>query len=48
VIGFFEQVHVQRIPELEVRRFDPDLRSFFNVNTPEAVQQASIWLSERE
>ena len=32
-MGFFDDVRVLRIPEDEVRRFDPDLLTFFNINT---------------
>lgn len=35
ITGFFDDVRVQRIPEDEVRRLDPELLSFFNANTPE-------------
>lgn len=34
VICFFPEVHVRGVPPDELRRFDPDLLSFFNVNTP--------------
>ena len=40
VIGFFPQVKVHAVPEEIVRAYDPDLLSFFNVNTPEALEQA--------
>lgn len=32
---FFQKVRVKKIPEPELRQNDPDLTSFFNVNTPE-------------
>ena len=35
ISGFFDQVRVRYVAEDEVRRFDPDLHSFFNVNSPE-------------
>lgn len=35
VIGFYGHVRVRFVEEEEVRRFDPALRSFINVNTPE-------------
>lgn len=35
IIGFFSEVHVQKIPEATIRQFDPQLLSFFNANTPE-------------
>jgi len=34
VSGFFDQVKVCYVEEDEIRRFDPALRSFINVNTP--------------
>jgi molybdopterin-guanine dinucleotide biosynthesis protein A len=40
VIGFFPAVRVREVGEAEVRRFDPDLASFFNANTPEAAALA--------
>lgn len=48
VIGFFSDVSVQAIPEDLVRGFDPELRSFFNANTPEAAEQARQWLDNAE
>jgi molybdopterin-guanine dinucleotide biosynthesis protein A len=43
VIGFFPDVRVRRLPEEVVRRYDPELLSFFNANTPEAY----TWALER-
>lgn len=43
VIGFFSEVRVRRIPEAEVRQFDPHLLSFFNANTPDEYD----WVRER-
>lgn len=40
VIGFFEQVSVQTIGEDECRTWDPELRSFLNLNTPESLAAA--------
>ncbi|MCX7669591.1 MAG: molybdenum cofactor guanylyltransferase [Anaerolineae bacterium] len=34
VICFFDAVRVRAVPPEELRRFDPDLLSFFNINTP--------------
>jgi molybdopterin-guanine dinucleotide biosynthesis protein A len=34
-IRFFSEVSVRHVKESEVRRFDPELNSFFNVNRPE-------------
>jgi molybdopterin-guanine dinucleotide biosynthesis protein A len=40
VIGFFDDVIVRPIPEAIVRTYDPELHSFFNANTPEALATA--------
>jgi molybdopterin-guanine dinucleotide biosynthesis protein A len=40
MISFLADVCVRIVSTDEVRRFDPDLRSFFNVNTPEDWQEA--------
>lgn len=48
VIGFFEDVRVRTIDVEEVRRWDPELRSFFNANTPEALASASKILAVME
>ncbi len=40
VIGFFDEVRVTPIDVAQIARFDPDLRSFFNANTPEALAEA--------
>ncbi len=40
VIGFYGKVRVRFVEEDEVRRFDPDLRSFININTPEELSVA--------
>jgi molybdopterin-guanine dinucleotide biosynthesis protein A len=42
VVGFFEDVRVRTIDVADVVRWDPDLRSFFNANTPEALRAAQI------
>jgi molybdopterin-guanine dinucleotide biosynthesis protein A len=41
VVGFFEDVRVRTLDVAEVVRLDPDLRSFFNANTPEALLAAA-------
>jgi molybdopterin-guanine dinucleotide biosynthesis protein A len=46
VIGFFDTVEVRPITEDQVLVHDPSLRSFFNANSPEAVDQARQWLNE--
>ena len=40
IVGFFPQVRVRPLPEEWLRQHDPDLRSFFNVNTPERLNEA--------
>lgn len=40
VIGFHDDVRVRYIDEAEYQPFDPRGRSFFNVNTPEDLEQA--------
>lgn len=35
ITGFFEEVRVRTVPAEELRRFDPELISFLNANTPE-------------
>ena len=38
--GFFNQVRVCYVDEEVIRQFDPDLRSFMNVNTPDDLETA--------
>ncbi len=40
ISGFFDAVEVRFVPEAEVRQFDPDLLSFFNINRPEDLARA--------
>ena len=40
MISYFKDVRVREVPEDDIRRFDPELRSFFNVNTPEDLELA--------
>src|SRR5829696_3071815 len=37
VVGFFDDVRVRTLDVAEITRWDPDLWSFFNANTPEAM-----------
>ena len=39
VFRFFNEVSVRYVDEDEVRMFDPDLRSFLNINSPEALNE---------
>jgi len=43
VFSFYSQVQVREISEDEIVRFDPQGLSFFNVNTPEELQEAE-WM----
>ncbi|HHS96775.1 MAG TPA: molybdenum cofactor guanylyltransferase [Chloroflexi bacterium] len=48
VISFFEQVRVRYVSPEEVRRLDPDLRSFYNVNTLEEwLRVQAGWAAKR-
>ena len=47
IVGFFPRVRVRPFPEAAVRAVDPDLRSFFNVNTPERLAEARAILAAR-
>ena len=40
IVGFFPRVRVRAFPVEEVRRHAPELRSFFNANTPERLAEA--------
>ena len=40
ISGFFDDVNVRYVSESEVQLFDPELRSFFNVNSPEDLARA--------
>lgn len=48
VIAFFEDVRVRTLDVAEITRWDPDLRSFFNANTPEALRAAAQVMSRAE
>jgi molybdenum cofactor guanylyltransferase len=41
VVGFFADVRVRTLDVAEITRWDPDLLSFFNANTPEAMLAAA-------
>ncbi len=40
--GLFRKVRVKTVAEADLRKVDPELNSFFNVNTPEDLIQAEI------
>lgn len=48
VISFMPHVRVRYVQEDELRRYDPDLHSFVNANTPEEWQQALDLLAAEE
>lgn len=43
---FLEKCRPQIVSELEVRSLDPECRSFFNLNTPQELNQAVAWLHD--
>ena len=42
ILDFYQQVRVRTVSDREVRRFDPRMRSFFNVNTQDDLKEATI------
>jgi molybdopterin-guanine dinucleotide biosynthesis protein A len=40
IIRFFRQIRLKSVPQTELRQSDPDLVSFFNINTPADLQKA--------
>lgn len=40
IVDCYARVRLREIPEEELRRLDPELRSFLNVNTPEDLERA--------
>lgn len=46
ILNLYDRVRVKKISEQSLRRVDPDLLSFFNVNTPEDFALAERILSE--
>lgn len=44
ILDFFPEVRMRYVERAELVAFDPDLRSFFNINTPEQLQQALAML----
>ena len=39
----FNSFRVKKVPEAALRRADPELQSFFNINTPDDLRQAESW-----
>jgi molybdopterin-guanine dinucleotide biosynthesis protein A len=46
ILNFYNHVRVKKVNEPSLRRVDPDLISFFNINTPEDFARAGQILSE--
>ncbi len=44
--SFFSRVRVKEIPETVLRKMDPGLVSFFNINTPDDLEQANRMINE--
>ncbi len=47
IFDFFPEVKVKEVSEEDIRRIDPDLISFFNINTPQDLKSAQD-IHERE
>ena len=45
IAGFFEDVRVKFVDQIEVEKFDPDHLSFFNINTEQDLQKAAELIS---
>ncbi|MDY6952371.1 MAG: molybdenum cofactor guanylyltransferase [Thermodesulfobacteriota bacterium] len=46
IVNFFSKVKVKEVPEEKLRAADPDLTSFFNINTPEDLAASEKMLME--
>jgi len=40
-LKFFQKIRVRYMEEEEIRKIDPDLKSFFNINRPEDLERIS-------
>ena len=47
MISFLDDVNAIRVPDDEIRKIDPEIRSFFNVNTPYDLEAARLILAEQ-
>jgi len=47
IIDFYPDVDTFEVPETEILDLDPDLRSFFNINTPEDLDRARYLATNR-
>jgi molybdopterin-guanine dinucleotide biosynthesis protein A len=41
ILKFFQKIKVRYVEEEEIRKIDPDLKSFFNINRPEDLERIS-------
>jgi molybdopterin-guanine dinucleotide biosynthesis protein A len=41
ILKFFQKIRVRYLEEEEIRKVDPDLKSFFNINRPEDLERIS-------
>jgi molybdopterin-guanine dinucleotide biosynthesis protein A len=46
IIGFFSQVRVRYVEEDEIDAFDPEHRSWFNINSPSELERAQALVKE--
>jgi molybdopterin-guanine dinucleotide biosynthesis protein A len=46
IVNFFSKVKVKEVPEEKLRAADPNLKSFFNINTPQDLAAAEKMLVE--
>jgi molybdopterin-guanine dinucleotide biosynthesis protein A len=46
LVSFHGSVRVRYVSPQEITDFDPTGRSFFNINTPQELAQAELWLQE--
>ena len=47
IIDFFHRVEVGEVPTEEILPFDPDLKAFLNINTPEDLKKIHEPISPR-
>ncbi len=48
IIDFYRAVSVHEVPEADLRRLDPELLSFFNINTWDDVERAKRLMAEEQ
>jgi len=47
-VEFFSEIKLKKIPDNEVKKFDPELISFFNINTQEDFKKAEEWIKTQK